>query len=111
MRTIPRQLYQIVKELEAWQDEDRTITAGERSKEGPGWIDNMAGRLKAAIVIASLIFLAGCEDTTTEVFVQIPGHEHPPIDTVGPAPADTVWMWCHKKSDRHKGKCERGGPP
>jgi len=39
VRMIARQLRAIAKELDEWQDESRTITAGERSKEGPGWVD------------------------------------------------------------------------
>lgn len=38
----------IADTLEAWLDEDRTITPAERSKDGPGWIDNPPGRLTAA---------------------------------------------------------------
>lgn len=39
LRSITRRLRAIAKELDEWQDESRTITAGERSKEGPGWVD------------------------------------------------------------------------
>lgn len=38
----------IADTLEEWLDEDRTITPAERSKDGPGWIDNPPGRLTAA---------------------------------------------------------------
>lgn len=38
----------IADTLDEWLDEDRTITPAERSKDGPGWIDNPPGRLTAA---------------------------------------------------------------
>ncbi len=39
LRSIVRQLRAIAKELDEWQDESRTLTGGELSKEGPGWVD------------------------------------------------------------------------
>jgi len=35
-----RDIAKVIKRLEEWQDEGRTITAAELSKICPGWFDN-----------------------------------------------------------------------
>jgi len=40
IRVIIQQLRLVASQLDEWQDADRTYTTTERSKDGPGWIDN-----------------------------------------------------------------------